>query len=466
MIKIRSGFSASMLVFLTGLSALILLLPTPSDLSLAGQRVLAISILAVGLWSTEIVPMAVTGMGVVVLLVLLGAVESYQVALFGFAQPVAYFLIGVLTIGLAVSKCGLANRMARFFLRRCRGQRLALYTQLLLAFPALTLVLPSATTRTGILIHVYEEALALSGVRPDSHLSRAIMMALNSTNRLASTILLTGGITPVVSASLIGNVSWSRWFVLMSVPYAALLFVSSGLIYLWYRRGFQGPPLTVPETNTAPLTTAERHTVIITIGASLLWLTDAWHHWHPALPALLAWVSLLTPGIGVMTWREFERDIGWSNFFVLATSLSLANALIQSGAGAWLATRLILQVPVLQKHPLLVVLGLLVVSTPIRLLIPNITGFLAITIPLAMSIGAASGLNPIVCGLLVMIAGDAVLYYPAQSASSLVVYARGFLSAEEIFRFGIVMTIVAYLIVIGIALPYWHAVGEPLQVLP
>lgn len=466
MIKKRSGVTAWMLALLTGSSVMVLLWPTPADLTPAGQRVLAISILAVGLWSTEVVPMAVTGMAVVVMLVLLGAVDTYQSALFGFAQPVAYFLIGVLTLGLAVSKCGLANRMARFFLHRCRGQRRALYTQLLLAFPALTLVLPSATTRTGILIHVYEQALALSGVPPDSHLSRAIMMALNSINRLASTVLLTGGITPVVSASLIGKVSWSRWFTLMSVPYGVLLMVGAILIYRLYRRGFEGAPLSVPKADATPLTAAEKRTIVITVGASLLWLTDAWHQWHPALPALLAWICLLTPGIGVMTWREFERDIGWSNFFVLASSLSLANAIVHSGAGAWLAARLIRQVPELQQQPLLVVLGLLVASTPIRLLIPNITGFLAITIPLAMSIGAASGLNPMVCGLLVMISGDAVLYYPAQSASSLVVYERGFLSAAEIFRFGILMTVVAYLIVFGIALPYWTVVGEPLRLLP
>lgn len=365
-----------------------------------------------------------------------------------------------------MSKSGLANRMARFFLHRCRGQRQTLYTQLLLAFPALTLVLPSATTRTGILIHVYAQALDLSGVRPDSHLSRAIMMALNSINRLASTILLTGGITPVVSASLIGQVSWSRWFVLMSVPYVVLLLVGALLIYGLYRRGFKGAPLTVPEIDAEPLSSAERRTIAIAVGASLLWLTDAWHQWHPALPALLAWICLLSPKIGVMSWREFEHEIGWSNFFVLASSLSLANTLIHSGAGAWLATRLMQQVPAMQHYPLLTVLGLLVVSTPIRLLIPNITGFLAIIIPLAMSIGATSGLNPIVCGLLVMIAGDAVLYYPAQSASSLVVHERGFLSAEEIFHFGIVMTVVAYLIVFAVALPYWTAVGEPLRLPP
>jgi di/tricarboxylate transporter len=341
-----------------------------------------------------------------------------------------------------------------------------LYTQLLLAFPVLTLVLPSATTRTGILVHVYAQALELSHVPADSHLARAIMMALNSINRLASTVLLTGGITPIVSASLIGSVSWSRWFVLMSVPYGVLLLLGAGLIYVLYRHGFAGPLLSVPATDAAPLTAAERRTAIITVAASALWLTDAWHHWHPALPALLAWICLLAPGIGVLTWGQFEREIGWSNFFVLASSLSLAHALISSGAGAWLATRLMQQVPALQQHPLLVVLGLLLGSTPVRLLIPNITGFLAITIPIAMAIGTASGLNPVVCGLLVMLAGDAVLYYPAQSASSLVVYVRGYLGVGEIFGFGVIMTVVAYIIVFGIALPYWALAGEPLSLQP
>ena len=79
-----------------------------------------------------------------------------------------------------------------------------------------------------------------------------------------------------------------------------------------------------------------------------------------------------------------------------------------------------------------------------------------------MSIGTSTGLNPIVCGLLVMIAGDAVLYYPAQSASSLVVYERGHLTAAEIFRFGLLMTLVAFIVVLVVAIPYWSIAGEPL----
>ena len=159
----------------------------------------------------------------VVALVLSGGVPGFPEALVGFADPVAYFLIGVLTIGLAVSRSGLAERVARFFLRRSRGSARSLYSQLLLAFPLLTFILPSATTRTGILVHVYEQALELAQVPRRAPLARAIMMALNSINRLASTVLLTGGITPMVAAALIGGIYWSQWLLLMSVPYLVLL---------------------------------------------------------------------------------------------------------------------------------------------------------------------------------------------------------------------------------------------------
>jgi di/tricarboxylate transporter len=170
----------------------------------------------------------------------------------------------------------------------------------------------------------------------------------------------------------------------------------------------------------------------------------------------------LTPKIGVLTWKEFERNISWAVFFVIAASLSLANALIKSGAGLWLANSIVSKIPALSQYPLLVVIVLLFAAAPMRLLIPSITGFLAITIPIAMSVGTSTGLNPIVCGLIVMIAGDAVLYYPAQSAASLVVYEQGHLTAAEIFRFGLLMTFVAFIVVVVVAIPYWSIVGEPL----
>ncbi len=450
-------------VVLGGLSMALMIAPLPAGLSPEGQRVLAVAVLAIGLWCTDVIPAAVTGLLVVIALTLSGGVTGLGEALVGFAEPVAYFLIGVLTLGLAVSHSGLAERVALFFLRKCQGSSRALYLHLLLSFPLLTLLLPSATTRTGILVHVYEQALEMGGAPPGGPLVKAVMLALSSINRLASTILLTGGITPVLAASLIGGISWSRWLALMIVPYGALLAVGALLIAGVYRTGFRTALTCLPAAETRPFSGKEIRTLAITLGASLLWLTDAWHHWNPALPAVLAWTLLLLPGIGVLTWKDFEKGFGWSNFFVMASSLSLARALMGSGASVWIAEATVRSLPFFSREPFLVVVMLLVIAALIRLLIPNIAGFLATTIPIAMSIGTATGVNPAVCGLAVMIAGDAVLYYPAQSASSLVIAERGHLTTGEIFRLGLWMTLAAGLVVLFVALPYWSAVGEALR---
>ena len=227
------------------------------------------------------------------------------------------------------------------------------------------------------------------------------MLVLNSVNRLSSTILLTGGITPIVAAGLIGTISWTRWFVLMSVPYLALIALAAAAIYLRYRHGFHAEVQVPPRPEPRPLSGVEWRTALITAGAGLLWLTDSIHHWHPTLPALLAWVCFLMPGVGVLTWRQFEQEVGWANFFVLASSLSLAQALSRSGASAWLAGGVVGAARSVAESPWMVVGVLLVASAVVRLLIPNITGFLATTIPVAMSVGTTAGLNPILCGLIV-----------------------------------------------------------------
>jgi hypothetical protein len=111
----------------------------------------------------------------------------------------------------------------------------------------------------------------------------------------------------------------------------------------------------------------------------------------------------------------------------------------------------------------LTIAGLMVGATALRALIPNISGFLALAIPVAMSVGREAGVNPLVCALVVMMTGDAVLYYPAQSASALVITERGHVTAAEVGRFGVWMTLVAYLAILLVALPYWSFVGQPLS---
>jgi solute carrier family 13 (sodium-dependent dicarboxylate transporter), member 2/3/5 len=451
------------LSLLLGALGVALWLPSLSPaLSVAGQRALIVTLITIVLWTTETLEPGVTALLGVTLLALTGAAESLRVALQGFANPVPYFLAGVLTMGVAVVRSGLAERLARAILGRARGRSLTVYLQLMLAFPVLTFVLPSATTRSGILIHIYDEVFALAAVPRGADIAKAVMLALSSINRLASTALLTGGITPVMSAAIIGGLSWSGWFVLMAVPYYTILILGGVLTWALYRRGFaRGLPTPEP-VQRRPLSGREWRTIVVILGASVLWLTDAWHRLDPALPALLALVLLLLPRFGPLVWADLDRGVGWANVFVIAASISLAQVLASSGAATWLARLLVGGLPALGGSPLGTVGLLMLGATGLRALVPNISGFLALALPIAMSVGREVGLNPLVCALVVMMTGDAVVYYAAQSTSALVIYERGHVSAGEILGFGVGMTLVAWLAIILVALPWWGAVGQPL----
>jgi solute carrier family 13 (sodium-dependent dicarboxylate transporter), member 2/3/5 len=448
---------------LVGLAAGLFLPPFLAGLPLAGQRALIVTLITILLWTGEILEPGVAALVGVTLLALSGATGTVRDALQGFANPVPFFLIGVLTMGLAVVRSGLAERLARTILERARGRSLAVYLQLVLSFPILTFLLPSATTRSGILIHIYDEVFALSRVQRGAEVAKAIMLALSSINRLASTTLLTGGITPVMSAAIIGGMSWTGWFTLMAVPYYAILVMGGVLTYALYHRGFaRGLPMPEP-ARRRPISRMEWRTIGIILSASALWLTDGLHHLDPALPALLAFVALLTPGVGPLAWSDLDRGVGWSNFFVIAASISLAHALVTSGAAPWLGRLLVGSLPALGDSALAVVILLMLGATLLRAVVPNISGFLALALPIAMSIGREAGINPLVCALVVMITGDAVVYYPAQSSSALVIYERGHVSAGEVLRFGLWMTLVGWAAILVVALPWWALVGEPLR---
>ena len=452
-------FGAPLLAF-----AVVLFAPVPEGLSGEGQRALAVMALAVGFWTTGALSLAVTGMAAVILLTLLGAAPNIEAALYGFSQPVPYFLIGILTLGLGVQQSGLANRMAGYLIRLARGSPRALYAQMLVSFAALTFALPSASTRGAILVHVYEEVMGRWNIERTHSLNKGVMMAMGSLNRLGSTALLAGGITPVVASSLIGDFSWTRWFVLMAVPFWVILVVGGLAVFLLYRSGFGGFAWAHEERGAGALAAAEIKAGLITVGVALLWFTDFAHGLSPAVPALIAMVAMLLPGIGILSWRDLEQNLGWSNFFIIATSLSLSGALVNSGAAAWFASTLVSAVGGFADSPLLLLLAMVGAAAAVRFVMPNIAGYLAFIIPVAMSTGASLGLNPMLCGLAVVIVGDSVVFYPAAAAGSVFIYQRAEISGPEVLRTGIIMTLVAVAVLFAIALPYWNVIGESLTV--
>lgn len=446
------------------------LLPAVPGLNARSQAVIGVVFAGAVLWMSEAVPLGLTA---VVVMALLGLTpySPPSAAFVGFASPTVFFLFGALALGQAVERTGLAARAARLLLRGARGSAGRLYWQMLLGFPPLAFLIPSAITRNALLVPAYEASLREMGQPRGSRAARATMQALGVLNPLASTALLTGGTTAMATATLLGGFTWFRWFALLALPYYLLLFGGGFLLWTILGRDSTAPSPAAPDpalpvsldVASGPLTPAERRTLAVLGLTAALWLSDAWHHLSPAIPALIGASLLLAPGIGVLTWKEFESNVSWSMLLTVGASLSLAAAMTESGAAAWLGQGVVNILAVVGQQPLVVVGTLILLTAALHLAITNLAACVALLVPIAVGIGANAGINPTVCALAVMITIDAVILYPVQTASNLIAYEAGSFDAADVRRLGLAMLLLVLLVVLGLVVPYWGLAGLALR---
>jgi len=437
------------------------LAPPLDGLTAQGQAVLGAMAAGATLWITEATPIGLTAMAVFILLAASPGVQLSD-AVGGFASDVVFFLIGAVAIGTAVESSGLAARAARFLGRMARGSPARLYVQMIASLPLFAILVPSAITRNAILIPAYRDALERMGISRTDRSGRMLMLALGVLNPLASSALLTGGLVSITASSLLGGFSWLRWFSLMAVPYYALLFCGALLLRVQVGPFEPAQSSETPAPARQPFSTAEIKMLAVLAATLALWLTDRFHHLSPAIPALIGAAVLLTPRVGVLSWKTFENNLSWGLILSIGAALSLAAAMTKSGAAAFVGQKVVSQLAGLTGEPLLLVAGLVAAVALIHLAITNLSACIALLIPVAATIAQRAALNPIVCGLIVTITVDAVILYPVQTATNILAYESGYYDAADVRRLGIGMLVLTMVVVL-LAIPYWGLLSMPLM---
>jgi solute carrier family 13 (sodium-dependent dicarboxylate transporter), member 2/3/5 len=431
--------------------------PPLEGLNAQGQGVLGVMLAGALLWITEATPIGLTAIIVVVLLALCPGI-GLSAAGSGLASEVVFFLIGSVAMGAAVEASGLAERAARFLGRMAQGSPARLYVQMIASLPAFAVLVPSAITRNAILIPAYRDALEQMGVRQIDRSGRTLMLALGVLNPLASSALLTGGLASMTASSLLGGFSWLHWFVLMAVPYYALLCGGALLLRAIIGPFERGRPAAASAPKRHPFSAGEIKTLAVLAATLALWLTDSLHRLSPAVPALIGGGALLLPGMGVLSWKAFESKLSWGIMLGVGASLSLAVAMTRSGAAAWLSQHVVDQLAGLAGRPTILIVGLISTVALVHLAITNLAACIAILIPVAATIAERTGLNPVVCGLIVTIVVDAVILYPVQTATNLLAYETGYYSADDVRRMGLAMLPLT-MVVVSLTILYWGWLG-------
>lgn len=296
--------------------------------------------LAVILWTMTAASAAQVALGAALLVVLTGAVPQERL-LGALGAEVVWLMIGAFMLGGALRESGLAARLTGLFARRTQsvGQMFWLTTAALLP---LSLLIPSTSARAAIALPMIT---TLGAAARDAQVTRALML-------LAPTIILVSTICSLIGAGshLVANqlladmtgrrIGFGEWL-LYGLPFG--LAASACACFVVQRMFLDGASrarrLAVPAEPGGPLRRAERVTLWAAGGMVALWLTGAWHGLAPASVALLGAFCLTLPRVGALRWKAALSAVSWDLVIFVAAALVLGEALMETGAAAWIFAR-------------------------------------------------------------------------------------------------------------------------------
>jgi anion transporter len=355
---------------------------SPHGLSPAGQKVLAVTAVTVGLWIFGVMGNGITSVLTMALLALSGVRPALVFS--GFSNPSFWVLFAVLFYGFAMRQTGLAQRIAFHILDLFPTT----YGGILFAFftigTVLALAIPSMTVRTAIMAPIAWELVRTLDLITHKRASALIMLTTIEMAVIPGCALLYGSLFgPVIDAMFQSKhipLTWLGYGQVMAFP--VLLFCL--LIILVNQRVMRPEVPLNPHPNFArerlaalgPFKSTEAITAGIAIASVVFWATDRIHH----LPAFIAGMIALPlfALAGIVRDDSIGTAVSWNLLLFLGAAFGLTNVIDEYKIADWLAGSFLPVVRHLTFSPIALLIAAAVVMLLVRFLDP--TGFIAIPV--------------------------------------------------------------------------------------
>ena len=437
----------------------------PTNLDPLAQRALAVGSFMIGAWITHALDHGIAGIIGCYLFWTLGIVK-FQSAFGGFAETTPWFLFGAILFGLMATKSGLARRLAYWVMRGVGHSYARLLLGMILSDFLLTILVPSGIARVVIMAAIAIGLIEAFGVGRGSNIARGMFIILVYTATIFDKMIIAGAAS-ITARGLIERVGevqvlWSQWF-LAFLPCDLITIFVAWRLTLW---------LYPPETATlpggasfltneirkmGPLSSMEVKSGLLMLGGIALWMTDFIHHLPSPMIGIGIGLLAVVPRYGILQTEDVRR-INFLPIFFVASAISLSHVLAETGAlnvltgtlfgwmqpyltGVWSST-IVLYWSAFFYH----------------IIIGDEISMLATSLPVLMTYAKTHGLDPLVLGMIWTFgAGAKVFIY--QSAVLVVGFSYGYFDTKDMFKVGIVLTVVEFFILLLLAPIYWPLIG-------
>ena len=466
---------------------IIVLIPNNGDLPVIGQRSLAILAFAVILWVTEAVSYPVSSAMILALIaVLLGLAPSMEdpsvdmgtsnalkLALGGFSNS-AVALVGMaLFLAAAMQITNLHKRIALWILSLVGTKTKALVFGAILVAIALAFVVPSATARAGAVVPILLGIVAAFGLSKESKLAALLVITATQAVSIWNIGIKTAAAQNLVALGFINSefgvdISWGEWF-LYAAPFSIIMSIILFFVMI---------KLIKPETDNiasgkdvirdqlaelGPLKRKEITLIITSLVLLFFWSTEGkLHPFDTTTITILAIAFLLTPKVGVYSWKEASSRIDWGTLIVFAVGISLGSTLLSTKGAAWLSDTIFGSLG-LDSMPILATIALVTVfNIVIHLGFASATSLASALIPVFIAL-AMSLPMPVENQIGFVIIQQFVICFgfllPVSAPQNMLAYGTGSFTTKDFLKSGIPLTIIGYILILIFSVTYWQWVG-------
>lgn len=451
--------------------ALTFWLINPFSLSNEANKAVAVAILMVVWWISEVLPMAAVALIPLVLLPLLKVSPIEEVAR-SYSNPVIFLFMGGFMIGLAIEKWNLHKRIALQIVRwtGTSGDRI------ILGFIISTGFLSMWLSNTATTMMMFPIALSVIAVMKDSqqpgkavnNFSLVLMLVIAYASNIGGMATIIGTPPNVAFIAYIEKkygytVEFLDWMLLCTPLAIGLLMALYIVLTKWLfpnriKHSPQTSSLIRNEINSlGKLSGAEKRVLIIFVLTALLWITKDLinqlklfkldDNMIAVFGALLLFAtpsgSKGTRKISMLLEWEDTSKMAWGILLLFGGGIALAGSLEKVGVmeqiGNWLAG-------FSNMGNLMLILIIVVVSIFLSELMSNVAQVIVLA-PVLAALADALKLDPLLLGIPMTLAASAAAMLPMGTPPNAIVFSSGYIRMKDMLRAGFVMNIVSIILI-------------------
>ncbi len=436
-------------------------IPTPDGLGRDGMLAIGLTFFNITLWLGNVVPKPIAGLMVLILLPFLGVTESANKAFQNFISPVFFFLLAAFAIAAMVRNCELPQRLMLVLLKFFHNSTKKIVLAYMVASAIISTVmsdLAACALFAAVVLSVFDDPDL--GLKFDKQFMKCIMIGVPIGS-------LCGGIaTPIGSSSNITmlelltqtsgmEVSFLQWMV-VGVPVAI---ISVFLSWIALCIAFKPAPLTAEEVqalklscgNLGRISVREIKTIVLISVMFVFWILSGYIKFlDSTIVAIIGMVIMFIPGVDLLKWDDYQKEVPWDLVIMLGTLMSLAASLLSTGAIDWVATSALAGSS--DWNPYVLLFAISAIIAFMRAFVPSGPPIVVMLTPALVALAQAANLNPLCVILAMSIWAQITFLIPAIDALYLITYQTGYYTIGDVLKFGIPLTLIL-LVIFTLLLP-------------